>query len=506
MSQDLHIYGTSMSNESGEKLSVPFLQKQVVYVTDNNNSINYNRNSVEFDTTNISNNGKWSDFQNAYISIPLVMTVTRDAGHAITAADAQDLLQMKGSNLSLIDSIQVEMNNTIVVQSTKNISPLFNFKKHTSMSTNDVELHGHTDGYQKHSSADWSWSAPEGLHNDSSMGSKFYHEEKLPVVSVADLKSSGSNCQSQSPAVVGGAAAGIINHFFYDCVIKLKDLPFFEKLPMIRGGLVKLTLTLNQSDTKITVVGDAKTAVVSTLTGSSMPVIRKAGGEVAEYVEDISVKVVSNAQGVIHNKQQCRLYIPTYTMESSAEQQYLSLGSKKVLYTDVYHQRVRGVAGSFNTSLTNSMARMKRLIIVPVLAASANGTLGLDPALSPFTADGVGTCSPYAIQNFNVALSGTNLYQSPVTYKYEHYLNEMKLGVNSGMESGVSSGLISQKDFESNYGYLVMDLSRRYDYDENTPLSLEISGTVSSSQALDMLCYIEFEKDVTIDLATGQLI
>jgi len=494
---DLATIGYSMSNESGQSMPVPFLKKELLYQIDNNNSTNYQRNTVQFETSSFSNSGKWFDFRDGFISIPLVMTITRDVGHAISADDAKQLLQMKASNLSIIDSIQVEMNNTTVLQQTRNIVPLLNFKLHSTMGHGDETIHGHHMGYQKHSSEDWSYVDEEGLHNDTS-NKKFYHEEKAGVLSVADLKAKGANCQE---------TAGTVNTFFYDCFIRLRDLPFFEKMHLVRGSLMKITLTLNQSDTHIVVAGGNKAAVVSTLAGSFCPVIRKAGGEVADYVEDISVKVVSN-NGVVHpTKNQCRLYVPAYTFENSAEQSYLGLGSKKVLYEDVYFQRLRGVNGGFQSLLTNALARMKRLVIIPVLSASGNGTLAIEPQASPYTVDGVGTTSACRISNFNVQLSGSNVYSNPINYSYEHFLLEQdgNDGVNGGQEMGTSSGQISLKDFESNYGYMVVDLSRRNKFDDNVPLSVQVSGTVSSGKALDLLCYIEYEKDVVIDITTGQL-
>lgn len=497
---DLATIGYSMSNESGQSMPVPFLKKELLYQIDNNNSTNYSRNQVQFETSSFSNSGKFLDMRDGFISIPLVMTITRDAGHGISENNAKQLLQMKASNLSIIDSIQVEMNNNTVVQQTRNVASLLNFKLHSTISDGDDKIHGHHMGYQKPSSTDWSYVSEEGLHNDTavSMNKNFYHEKKEGVLSVADLKAKGANCQETT---------GLVNTFFYDCIIRLRDLPFFEKMPLVRGSLMKITLTLNQADMKITVAGDKKTAFLSTLAGSFCPVIRKVGGEVADYEEDISVKVVSN-NGVVHpTKNQCRLYVPAYTLENSAEQSYLSLGSKKVLYEDVYFQRLRKVDGGFQSVLTNSLARMKRLVIIPVLSASANGSLAIDPQSSPFTADGVGTTSACRISNFNVQLSGSNVYSSPITYSYQHFLLEQDgaTGVDGGKQTGMSSGQISLKDFESNYGYMVVDLSRRNKFDDNVPLSVQVSGTVTSVKALDLLCYIEYEKDVTIDITTGQL-
>jgi hypothetical protein len=59
------------------------------------------------------------------------------------------------------------------------------------------------------------------------------------------------------------------------------------------------------------------------------------------------------------------------------------------------------------------------------------------------------------------------------------------------------------KDYHSNYGYIVVDLSRRYSYDEGTPLSVQIQGLVASAKDLDLLCYITYAKSITVDLSTG---
>ena len=55
-----------------------------------------------------------------------------------------------------------------------------------------------------------------------------------------------------------------------------------------------------------------------------------------------------------------------------------------------------------------------------------------------------------------------------------------KFGINAGMEDGLSSSLISLKDYNSNYGYIVVDLSRRYDYDANSRIYTitQINGLV----------------------------
>jgi hypothetical protein len=152
---------------------------------------------------------------------------------------------------------------------------------------------------------------------------------------------------------------------------------------------------------------------------------------------------------------------------------------------------------------------MKRLICVPCIASTANGstTHKFSPCISPFTTE-PSTCSPYLIQDFNIQLGGLNLYQNGRNYNYETFLDEMngKYGMESNMTTGMCSSRISLNDYNNNYGYLVADLSRRAPEDDMVSISLQVSGKVTSLLPLDLFFYIEVEKTIVIDLKTGQMV
>jgi hypothetical protein len=225
-----------------------------------------------------------------------------------------------------------------------------------------------------------------------------------------------------------------------------------------------------------------------------------------------------------------------------AEKRLLSQGQKTFIYSDLYVKMVKNQSGNFQELLTNGLSRMKRLVIVPMLSkelkkdtiivpgalASAEvpasvGNVGSpavpevievkgdvlvpNPQESIFASEPA-TCSPFFIRDFNVQVSGSNIYDQNVQYKYEHFLNEMNgvFGLNANMETGSCSSLINMTSYNNNCGYLVVDLSRRFSYDNNTPLSIQIQGLIESSKELDLLCFIEYEKSMTIDMATGALI
>jgi hypothetical protein len=151
---------------------------------------------------------------------------------------------------------------------------------------------------------------------------------------------------------------------------------------------------------------------------------------------------------------------------------------------------------------------MKRLVIVPMLSKYVSGVVTVDNPQESCLSTEPSSCSPCFLRDLNLQVSGSNIYQQSVNYKYEHFLNELngKYGMNANMETGLSSSLIDMKDYNSNMGYIVVDLSRRLSYDDGTPLSLQLSCVIASAKELDLLCFVTYDKTISIDLATGQKI
>jgi hypothetical protein len=115
----------------------------------------------------------------------------------------------------------------------------------------------------------------------------------------------------------------------------------------------------------------------------------------------------------------CRFYAAMYDMTPAAEQMYLSkLPTKVIKYDDFLSFQSLNIPpnGNFNQILTNSIARGRKLIGVPVLTENYAGAAGtISPLASPFSTSPC-TTARNAITNFNVLISGSNLYQSNLSY------------------------------------------------------------------------------------------
>jgi hypothetical protein len=581
---DSIIFDRSM--EAPPDTTSPFVRREVIKLRDIAAAGNYSTSTAEFHTVSLSNGGRWCDYTEAYITIPVVCVVTGkptanpDGAYVNwTADDVQDsdmLLVMKNSNLNLINSCSIEYGNSKVCQQTDRINDYLIFKQHSEMSIQDEELHGPTIGYAKDSASSWYWSPVNGVCNNrldyvhSQSTARHSSDANTGMYERAKIFSSVGDTDSSKKHVLGADGEGndavvdkqvlkqsnrsyvvnTANHkaYYYNAVVRLKDLPFFASMPsLLKGGDIKIILTLNQCEFKFATgaaMGNMEYAANSFTGKLTNPVMISSDvyttkmGDVITDRHSMVKRIPSGAYTLPASSTftvscnvarpqysahmglgvddcqvlNCELHVPVYDLKPAIESRYLSMGQKKVVYNETIMTVLNNkAAGSyFNDLLTNGLDHMKR-IIMPVISkdgtevANRNGTAKVDPHLSPF--DTVpSTCSPYILENFQVQISNQNVYANPINYSYDHFLQEMngKYGLESSLVYGASSSRISMRDFVESYGYIVVDLKRKYSSDESVKLSVSISGKVKSARNLDLYCFFEQERTMTIDIATGQ--
>ena len=521
---DTIIYGESMAN-SGESERAPFLEKTYAVTADDNTATDYSRNQIQFNTSG-ANSSRWADYKNAYMVFPTTTVMSRSAYNE-AAADGANGIHWKSGPV-LIDSVQIEYNNSSIVQQRRDVTAWASFIQHTTMSENDRLVKGPSVGYFKPSS-EWDYEDERGLVSGDSLPASAIDSEfarntglgKAELMADTTIKNSGADTYvyiapvPEVPGVGGGAATPAVpaKHVYYkNVMIRLRDiLNLFENLPLIKGGAMTITLTFNQAKMVTTYTAGVVSAVAPTLQGLAFPVLRVNPTGLAghDLVETIQVAVGRIAGYDQPADNQCRLHVPTYTLAPEAELALLSKGVQKVKFDDLNIVSLKNnePGREFSLLVSNSQTRMKRIIVVPTLSASGNGAMQQLPCTSQFCSEPA-TPSPCFIRNMNVLLGGSPVYTKNIRYKYETFLDEVeaKFGVQAGRDTGLSSSLISLSDYESNYGYFVCDLTRRFDIDRDEPVNVRITGTIESAKNLDFLVYIEFEKEISFDLSTGAVV
>jgi hypothetical protein len=82
-----------------------------------------------------------------------------------------------------------------------------------------------------------------------------------------------------------------------------------------------------------------------------------------------------------------------------------------------------------------------------------------------------------------------------------------KEGINGGGSLGMSSGLISQNDFENGYRFIVADLSRTpSEATDNVAKSIQVTGTNTGDKAISIFWFLVFQREIEMDVQTGSLI
>jgi len=343
---------------------------------------------------------------------------------------------------------------------------------------------------------------------------------------------------------------------------------FFNMCPLLKGVFMKMTMNLNNTTTtfRTTVTGSAANVVTttsllcqtvsnplggvnplmiaSTNTGAAPSSLTNGGlglcagppsavgTATISYRLNISVgakcldsTLKTNGAGDGSLSQSVYLYIPAYTFNPVFEQAYLSSPVKQIKYTDVYQYQVINVSAGnmFNNLLTNGIANVKSVLVLPfystsgstVLPVSLGGTNfsvntgfidGTPVWQSPFDTAGTGTTSPLCyLSNFNIQVSGQNAIYNTERYNFEQFNNQLygQNAVNGGLTDGITSGLIDRQKFDMAYSYYYVNVERMLPVEMSVPKSIQILGQNLSSKILDLYCFIEYGVEVSIDVLTG---
>lgn len=311
--------------------------------------------------------------------------------------------------------------------------------------------------------------------------------------------------------------------------LRLKDLSdFFQKCPLLKGSTIRFYINTNQSSISFTKALGTNNANgtqanfptitvsrVSVLGGLTNPLML-ASADVGQGLNSLpagdytlSVNIFKSDDGFYKSGlQSCRLYAPVYKMNPLAEQRYLQLApTKKVEYRDIFQYQFNDIAGnntSFNILVSNGIANIQSVLIVPFLSTAIPNSPAYNTLLSPTSTSGA-TPDPIILNNLNIQISGINLFLNNQYYDYEQFNQELKSSnqLNGSLTTGLASGLISEDMFSRGYRYYYGNASRILPSEEGVSRSVQIMGQNVSSVACNLMVFVEFKRSIVIDIATG---
>jgi len=319
--------------------------------------------------------------------------------------------------------------------------------------------------------------------------------------------------------------------------LRLKDLAdYFDKCPLLKGSTIRFYINTNQSlidfsiglgtaDATTGVVGTYRTLTINSSTvigGLTQPLmlasvgLNQGCGSLPNGDYKISLSILKNtnqSQGSANLAscgmlQSCRLYAPVYTMSPIAESRYLSLApTRRILYNDVFQYQFSGLnpGAPFNFLVTNGINNIKSVLVFPIVSQAQTGaTLATSSLYNPCSA-----CpampDPITLTNFNILVSGVNLFLNNELYDFEAFQQQLMSSnqLNGNLTTGLTSGLVNEETFSRGYRYYYGNCSRTLPSEMNVSRSIQIQGQNASKVICDLIVFVEFQRSMTIDIATG---
>lgn len=563
------VFEDSISSEVSQS---EFISKKWVYVNDINNG-NYS-SQIIIDSTPLSNSGGYVNWEEGYISMPLVVVLNGPAASAI-GGDNSNLVAhswaFKSGFWHMINSMSIEFNNQNIVQQTPFLNVFRSFKAMSSFSLDDLQQ-GPSIGFAPDTAGSWEYD--ETYPTKSGLG--LANNRAAPTMPVANNYVTTGVANSANPpdiasassfsnysynkgfakrsewyqynpavtldrgqnAIMGTAACSQVFRAYrlpqstsglsadragWSVVAKLrlKDLSdYFQKCPLLKGSTMRFLINTNQTSVAFTTTVTAGppvsanyTATTITSQGLTCPIMLSSGdiGQGAsnlpagDYTLNLSI-YKDTTYSVAPVTTPVRLYAPVYKMNPIAEQRYLSLApTKRVEYCDIFQYQFSGIAASstFNFLVSNGIPNIQSVTVIPFLSPTGNST-PFNTLLSPFSTSGA-TPDPVPLSNFNILISGVNLFLNNQLYDFEQYRQELMSSnqLNGNLTTGLASGLISEDDFSRGMRYYYGNASRILPSEEGVSRSVQILGTNSSLKEINLMVFVEFKKSMTIDISTG---
>ena len=347
-----------------------FDTRQFVFIPDQNNSA-YPNGQVQFDLAGLSNSGKFVDWSQSVIQVPLVLNVHSSAGaFAVPTVASNFGASLKNHVYQLIHSMDVQLSNNSITNLTSfsnldinykllntlsseevdNLAPTLLFGKDTAESIQYTsaanaagigERNNDVDEVNFSSANGWSYTQNKGRADRMKYTSFDPAGTQPDLFTTAQISGNvGKNYMTKSTSDLT---------YYILATLRLKDLhDVFDKLPLMRGAYLRITLNLNTQCKSTHTLGGVGTTYDSisvqspngTLPFMLSPIGEglEGGGTSTELTASLGIAKSFVPAGTYAHPtiNQCRLYACCYTMSPIYEEKYFSMvPTKRVLYNDI---------------------------------------------------------------------------------------------------------------------------------------------------------------------------
>jgi len=310
MSADSLVFDMSQISDAPPAV---FVRKDWLNILDNQ-SQNYSGNQCVIDTSQLANSNKYMNYREAYLSIPLLLTLnastfaSANLQPATAATSCDYALALKNWSGSLIHSLTLDYNGTTIIQQTP-LQGIWNvFKLQCSLSWDDIITQGASIGFYPDSALSFAYHSTASTSGIGITNNQNNSASDTPVVSGA-LNSylahnpaiakrqmlynydpagltapagvafssllTATACQQSFKSFVltkvNGVATASGGVFQQCCMVqvKLKHLhSYFDNCCLLKGVFMRLTMNLNNTSFSFTSAGAGGNITLGSITSA----------------------------------------------------------------------------------------------------------------------------------------------------------------------------------------------------------------------------------------------
>lgn len=528
---------TVMQSMKDMNLTDSIKRIDMVRVRDSNNGT-YVGGQIRINTQTLASSNELYSLSDAYIEIPYTITIK----NILDPTKATFLLAVKDAFYSKINAISVKLNNETLVSFTALSNIHMHFNILSSMNPSDMARESQITGFYKDTFGSYRYAGASDAYGigESTSGTGSTRESEYiistqpsyntPLCNEGYLRRAKTISYNEpdasiSPFVATGSAArnfkshcmiaGTTMTYNICAVVKLAHIhDVFKTMPIMRNPLLELVIQYHSCNTSIVCDATKYTTAVS-----SNPINNYCPYTLAPIVTgmlDVSGSTMVIEESMTNDSRTiCELVIPKISMNEEDELNYINeMGSDKVIkYTNIFSNNAMYTESSINWNVNSNLSNMTAFIMMIRLGSNGNAlnstnaaTLNIDH--SPFTSSPNFICSSQSVQNLQVLLSNRPVFEAPVQYNYDIYMQmirERSLN-NANASSPISSGLITKKDWEEGgFGYIYVKLPPSSNLMDQSLTVRFTNAAVNKITRLDLLAFIEVDKAYSIDVNTGKV-
>jgi hypothetical protein len=552
-------------SKSSETKYPPIFEKRE-WLSINDTTTQYDQGTSIIETTALSNNDKFLDYNAGYLTVPILITLSNNSTTPGLAPPAilpyTQSLGFKQSFLTMINSITVDLNGQSMVQQNQLIDIYNNFRLLTSESWTSknrwpiigfypdlVSASGLSTVNNKFAPANTTANNSEfndGLNERLSYINLDSTDPSLYNVANSEISNLIPKIQINQLYLshisnTGDGDDGVSSPFIQysvKAIIMLKDIhPLFEVIPISKSLNFKIQIFWNNSAFTATHMG-VEDVVANTTTGTAAAAAAIPEGwssqssQYRAYNGTVPLMLSNWDYGFDGFKQNTTVRTSIYvgdTCYDSVQKSITtglatgSVGKQVELWVPAYqilsdmqsdysnnHKKIITYNDYYQFSFKGIHSGDTFNHLVSNGIANLKACLivpmlnSLNNNVNVFD-DGLPQSFAH-ISQFNIMVGGTNVLHQDSRYGYQQFNNEFfnEFGINGNQSPGIGSGLIDFKSWvKKNYYYV--NCSRIPLDQQNSYRSLQIKGTNSSALTMDYYIFAVYEKKNSLDIITGDI-